>query len=462
MTSTLLYHKTIRTSIQISKTTLISTNLNINTSDNYPSKTTICTGYRDTKGTICFDDIPMGYYLLDNLNKIIEKCYFNCESCMKRPEEKNIICLTCKENFELNQNYNCLYKYNFYYDNEINETVYLTKNQLCPEHYPYETVKTKECVESCEIEEFINKLCIISNYTLNNIKQINEKFKKIINDVDNSDYDVIIDGNNIIYEITTTSAKTDHHNTSLIDFGECEIILKRHYTIDYLLVFKVDIKKNDSCPLAVEYEVYSPKTKEKLNISLCENKNIDIYVPISIDNQTNSLYESMSKYGIDILDGNNSFYNDICIPFTTDDGTDITLSDRQNTYYNGNIALCETDCEYISYNSTSRKAKCKCKIKQRISDMTVISYDKIGVNEFLDFKTISNIEIIKCYKLTFSLDGLSNNYGTIILGILILFFIILFFIYLFTQKTTVSRIIRIAFNLNKLSNPSKKPTLIIK
>jgi hypothetical protein len=165
----------------------------------------------------------------------------------------------------------------------------------------------------------------------------------------------------------------------------------------------------------------------------------------------------MSQYGIDILDVNNSFYNDICMPFTTDDGTDITLSDRQNTYYNGDIALCETDCEYISYNSTNRKAKCKCKIKQRISDMTVISYDKIGVNEFLDFKTISNIEIIKCFKLTFSLDGLSNNYGTIILGILILFFIILFFIYLFTQKTTVSRIIRIAFNLNKLSNPSKKP-----
>ena len=456
-TTTSLSNETISTSISISKTTLISTNLNMNTSDNYPSKTIICTGYRDTKGTICFDVIPTGYYLLDDLNNIIEKCYFNCESCMKRPEENNITCMSCKENFELNQDYNCLYKYNFYYDNEINETVYLTKNQLCPENYPYETVKTKECVESCEIEEFINKLCIISNYTKNNIKQITEQFKTIINDVNDSDYDVIIDGNNIIYEITTTSAKTDHHNVSLIDFGECEKILKSRYSIDYLLVFKVDIKKNDSCPLAVEYEVYSPKTKEQLNISLCENKNIDIYVPISIDNQTNSLYESMSQYGIDILDANNSFYNDICMPFTTDDGTDITLSDRQSTYYNGDIALCETDCEYISYNSTNRKAKCKCKIKKRISEMTVISYDKIGVDEFLDFKTISNIDIIKCHKLTFSLSGLSNNYGTIILGVLILFFIITFIIYLFTQKNTVSRIIRIAFNYTNLYNPPKKP-----
>jgi hypothetical protein len=333
----------------------------------------------------------------------------------------------------------------------------LLKNQLCPEYYPFEIVKTKECVESCEIDEFINKLCIINSFSKNNINNITDRFKTIINDVDNSDFDVIIEGNNIIYEITTTSVKNEHSNISLIDFGECEKILKSRYSIEYLLVFKVDIKINDSYPLAVEYEVYSPENKTKLDISLCENKNIDIYVPISMDNQANSLYDSMSQYGIDILNANNSFYNDICIPFTTDDGTDITLSDRQNAYYNEDITLCEEDCEYISYNSTSRKIKCKCKIKTKITDITVISYEKINAETFLDIKRITNLDIMKCIKLTFSLNGLSNNYGNIIISIFLLFHISLIIIYLLTKKKAVSRIIRIAFKKNNFeNNPPRK------
>ena len=440
----------------ISKTSLITINLNVDSIDSSLLKTTICNGYRDNEGTICSDNIPIGYYLKDNINNIIEKCYFSCESCEKKPEEDIILCLSCKENFELDQDNNCLYKYNFYYNKEIKENIYLSKNQLCPEYYPFEIVETKECVESCEIMEFINKLCFINNFSQNNLNNITEKMKKIINEVDDINYDVIIDGNNIIYEITTSSVKTDHQNISFIDFGECEKILKSHYIIDYLLVFKIDIKLNESCPLDVEYEVYSPETKQKLNMSLCESKNIDIYIPISMDNQTNYLVNSMNQNGIDILNGNNSFYNDICMPFTTEEGTDISLTDRQNTYYNEKITLCENNCEYMGYNSTNRKAKCQCKIKKEISNIKIISYDTISVHQFLDIKTITNIEIMKCYKLTFSKDGLSNNYGFIILSAFIVFFISLIIIYLLTEKTAVPRIIRFALKNFTIDAPPRK------
>ena len=94
----------------------------------------------------------------------------------------------------------------------------------------------------------------------------------------------------------------------------------------------MDAKLNESYPTVVEYEVYSPVTKEKLNLSLCKNTEIDVYVPINLDNQQNDLYEGMSKNGIDILNENNSFYNDICTPFTSNDGTDMTLSDRQKNF----------------------------------------------------------------------------------------------------------------------------------
>ena len=57
---------------------------------------------------------------------------------------------------------------------------------------------------------------------------------------------------------------------------------------------------------------------------------------------------------------NSSFYKDKCTPFTTENGTDILLNDRQNTYYNENIDLCENTCVYVNYNSTTKRAKCQC------------------------------------------------------------------------------------------------------
>ena len=413
-----------------------------------------CNGYKNNDDTICSNIIPIGYYLSDKLNKIIEKCHINCQSCVKGSDKNNNNCLTCKDNFEL-KNSNCLYKYNYYFNNECEEIIYLLVNQLCPEKLPYEIIKTKECVESCTNEEFINKICKVNYYSENNINIITNKLKSIINETTNSSYDVIIDGNNIIYEITTTSVNNDHYNLSSIDFGECENILKRHYSIDYLLVFKIDIKLNDSYPTIIEYEVYSPVTKQKLDLSLCENNQINIYVPIYLDNYTNNLYNYMNQYGYDILNENNSFYNDICTTFSSDDGTDIILSDRRNDYYNKNITLCENGCTYIFYNNTNGKAKCQCQIKSEISDVKAISYDKMDIEAFLDFKTISNVDIIKCYKLTFSLEGLKNNYGSIIIIFFIVVFISLIIFYHVNEKSAISRLLRIALKTNeiKILNP---------
>ena len=371
-------------------------------------------------------------------------------------KKNNNNCLTCKENFELNQNNNCLYKYNFYLDNSIKQIIFLLENEFCPEKLPYEIVETKECVESCTNEEFINKLCKINIFSENNINLITERLRNLVNEVTDSNYDIIIDGNNIIYEITTTSTNNEHHNISLIDFGECEKILKEYYSIEYLIVFKRDVKLNNSYPLIVEYEVYSPEADQKLDLSLCENKNIDIYIPLFLDNNTIDLYNSMNEYGIDILNENNSFYNDICTPFSTDEGTDITLSDRQKTYYNENITLCENNCKYIYYNSSNGKAKCQCTVKNEISDIKIISYDKMNIKVFFDVKTISNIEIIKCYKLIFNIEGINNNYGSIILIILIIVFISLIIYYHINEKRAISRILIIALKSIYQDNPPKK------
>ena len=170
----------------------------------------------------------------------------------------------------------------------------------------------------------------------------------------------------------------------------------------------MDVKLDESSPTYIEYEVYSPLNKTKLDLSLCENTQIDIYVPLNLDNNTNDLFASMIKNSIDILNKNDSFYNDICTSFTSDDGTDMTLNDRQTTYYNEDINLCEDNCEYISYNTMNGKAKCQCPIKKQINYIKIISYNN-DLKSILDIKTVSNIELIKCYKLTFSKDGLNKK-----------------------------------------------------
>ena len=419
-----------------------------------------CEGFKNSDGTICSNEPPKGYYILDLINKIIEKCHITCETCEREGENGNNNCLSCKDNFEFSGNSsNCIYKYNYYYDNVLKEIIYLLADELCPEKLPYEIVETKECVESCTNKEFINKECIINYFSENNINSITNKLKSIINETTDSKYDVIIDGNNIIYEVTSSLADNEHHNISNIDFGECENILKRNYSIDYLLIFKMDAKLNESYPTVVEYEVYSPVTKEKLNLSLCKNTEIDVYVPINLDTQQNDLYEGMSKNGIDILNENNSFYNDICTPFTSNDGTDMTLSDRQKIFYDENVTLCENSCKYIFYNSTSGKAKCQCQVKTQITEMKKISFNKLDLNTLLDLKTFSNIELIKCYKLTFSKKGISNNYGSIIIILLTASFIGLIIIYLSDQKKLISRILRLALKAGEILIPPRKKTL---
>ena len=419
---------------------------------NLPSVFLECNGYKDNEGTICSENVPTGYYIFDMINKILGKCHISCESCDKGPEVDKANCLSCNENFELNNN-NCLYKYNYYY-NTNSEIIYLMKDELCPEILPYELVESKECVENCDNEELINKLCIINDFTGNNFDLITNRVKDFVGLSNSKDYDVIINGNNVVYEVTTTATSNNYYNISSIDFGECENILKKHYNIDYLVVFKMDIKLNNSYSTVVQYEVYSPDKKEILNLSLCEKSQIELLVPVYLDEETNNLFDLISKGGYDMFNENSSFYKDICTPFTTEDGTDILLNDRQNTYYNESIVLCENTCVYVNYNSTTKRAKCQCQVKKEISKIETVSLNKLGSSILFDIKTLSNIEIIKCYKLTFNKIGQKGNYGSLILIIMIIVFIVLVIYFYINEKYSISHILRKA--LNEKGNPPKK------
>ena len=88
---------------------------------------------------------------------------------------------------------------------------------------------------------------------------------------------------------------------------------------------------------------------------------INFNTPVVLDNATSNLYDKLKESGYNLFDENNTFYTDHCSTYTTENGTDLTLSDRKNIIYsnNGNKTLCQNGCELESYNSTTKKASCK-------------------------------------------------------------------------------------------------------
>ena len=143
-------------------------------------------------------------------------------------------------------------------------------------------------------------------------------------------------------------------NISIIDFGQCEIILKEEYGIDYLLVFKIDTKIVNNSPIIVNYELYDSCTLIKLNLKLCENVKKNTYTNYFLQESSLEQFIQLNESGYDMYNINDSFYQDLCSPFTTKFGTDILLEDRKNDYYE-NISLCEGSC----YDYITHRVKCE-------------------------------------------------------------------------------------------------------
>ena len=67
-------------------------------------------------------------------------------------------------------------------------------------------------------------------------------------------------------------------------------------------------------------------------------------------------------------------YIDVCYIASTDNGTDITISDRQKEFVEGNKTIGQDDCDFEAYDDINKKAKCSCKPKESpfsITDMKI-------------------------------------------------------------------------------------------
>ena len=305
------------------------------------------------------------------------------------------------------------------------------------------------------------------NYTF---EEINQKiYENILNNViqnieiSNEDGHVIKGKDNFFYHITTSENELNNANKknndtnrlSRIDLGECENKLRDHYKLNKnisLLILKYEKVANISSERQLQYEVYESLNKTKLNLSVCSDVQVDIYVPVILSEEKQNLYNELQDLGYDLFDIENVFYQDICTPYKSANGTDVILSDRVEYYYNNDETQCQPNCEFTGYSFDTLDIKCQCNIIN-----TEIKVDNEKTEEkkegaksiyssFYDILKFSNYKVLKCYKLAFKLKiFLSINRGNILTVIYFFIHLLCFIIYLIKGKETIK---------NDLSNNS--------
>ena len=415
-----------------------------------------------------------GYFFNVN-NSLYIKCYYRCKTCKIKGNNITHNCLTCKSDYSIkinnNNNYtNCYPNCSYYYYFDENDNFICTNSSECPDEYnklipdkgqcikdcnedntyiyefnntclniypteiscpneePFELKERKECKKECSIHDLITQKCILKyiengeNILLNNLE------KEIISGYNTSNLDA---GNNeyIKYEKITITLTTlqyqknniDTINMTIVDLNECEIELRKFYNLSnnsiiYIKIIEI-IQQGYKIP-KILYDVYSKLNNSnliKLNLAICSNKKIDIYLPFALTEN------------IDELNSSSKYYNDICYPSSSK--YDITIKDRRDEFIKKNKTVCQDGCDFSEYYNKINKAKCKCEFEDYSNSIfdkiKAINKDKLLKN-FVDIKNIANFNLMKCVKVLFNKKGkgIIYNIGFYITSSIIVFHII--------------------------------------
>ena len=452
----------------------------------------------------CYKDLELqGYYLN---NYIFKKCYLTCKTCDKYGNKTNNNCLECKNNYTLNEeDKNCYENCNYYHYYDSNKNYHCTITDQCIADYNKLIKEKKECINDCskdniykyeynnicyqlcpentinssinnflcekidnykeseietEIEEF-SKNCSLNDYFIGNcvlnnlsLSQQQEFIKYLIKEIENgylldilnqdSNIDLILKDNKVIYQITSTNNQINNNNDeglSKIVLNECEDSLKIKYNINKeksLIILKIDYFIDELNIPIIDYVLFNPENNSRLDLSVCNNDNISIYIPVSIEENNLYKYQPSSMY-----------YQNFCFQYEIDLKTDIILSDRKKEFNEQYLSLCESNCIFNYYNNITKTVLCDCKIKLK-STLLSNNDNNIDLSKLLfNFEDInSNSQNIhKCYNILFSSEGLKKNIGSYI--ILSLFLLLNFQICLLQNKK------KYLFNNNTNTNTNK-------
>ena len=154
-------------------------------------------------------------------------------------------------------------------------------------------------------------------------------------------------------------------------------------------------------------------TKSKLNLSYCNNT-VNLNIPVKIDE--NKIYQ---------YDPNSDYYTDECSSYSSNNGTDILISDRKKNYIENNLSLCEANCNYQSYDISNKQSICDCKIKNNIEYSSDISNNPNVLSQVFNISEndLGYTNIFACTKNLFTVNGILKNMSSYILIVSLLFFV---------------------------------------
>ena len=276
------------------------------------------------------------------------------------------------------------------------------------------------------------------------------------------------------FQLTSTSNElsalheSNFTGMSILDLNECESLLKQRYNISEnstLIVLKYEKLTNIGSEKSIQYEIYNPNDFSLLNLSICQNTDIDIAIPIDFEKEIENLYYSLKEEGYDLFDRNSRFYLDICTPFQAENGADVLLADRLHYFFSKvmNLTICPSNCQFSFFSIENKYLSCQCDIDNDSIDL--VNREKyIGklLYNLSDYKLrYTSYKTMKCYKLVFSLKHFIKNFGSIILLFLLIAYISFFIYFLIKDisplKTAISKIIFDDNNVDNKVTPKVSP-----
>ena len=390
-----------------------------------------------------------------------------CSLCMK---EDNYKCITCKNEFIIKEEEKiCKTPVmstipSIIMPSTLNtQTSSIDINNIESSIIIYDT-KIIDEIKKCSIEQILDNICS-EKITDEQIGIVYEELKNIlINNYTNEN--IILSTNNVVFQLSTLKDQNKHTLDNIyisnIDIGECEKMIRTQENLkeeDDLIILKIDMKSEDYKFTYIQYEIYNPN-KTKIHLNVCQNASIYINSPVNLSQEVESLYDSLNESGYNLFNSNDSFYNDICSPYTSENGIDIPILDRQNEIYNNikDYTICQNNCSFLYYNSTNKKSKCDCKvqIEETITDQQFINFKNELFGSFYITLKYSNFLVLKCFKLTFSIKGQTYNIGSYIMSSIILLLIIFIIIHYISANKKLHNIIKDIIiqkkNLNKIED----------
>ena len=182
--------------------------------------------------------------------------------------------------------------------------------------------------------------------------------------------------------------------------------------------------------------------------------------PDIVDSYSSNLLDTLKTLNqidenANFFDPNSDFYSDICTPFTSEIGTDMTLYDRTETY-SIQVSLCENGCQIIDLvdkGEENPRALCQCNFKTNlIKDSNYYSF----TYEKREGKEEANINVLKCGMTAFSHKVVGSNFVFWIFIFFIIIFAIVASVIYFCGKNSVEEVLKVKKVVEEEENEKPK------